>query len=193
MNEVVVCVGRHHHYHRPIFLATIIGEKSSVVRRPLEGADDGVCDNEWDRHLRHQYVMLEWVVCKHSCVIASEDSARDGTASLVILVVNFQVAKGVGGCESMARKFLALLSVAFLASPVSSGCSSDLLAVYRLSIRTFWEEEQFPKQYPEWRPPAQWSKTIGRISKKIGLKLFSFFAFKDFLTIADSDCSALAL
>ena len=66
----------------------------------------------------------------------------------------------------MAHHFLvfvcSLLSVALLSSPVSSDCSSDLLAVYKLSIRTFWDEEQFPKQYPEWRPPAQWSKTIGR-------------------------------
>ena len=80
----------------------------------------------------------------------------------MILSVKSQVAKGSEVSEIMAPKFLALLSIVFLASPVSSGCSSDLLAVYRLSIRTFWEEEQFPKQYPEWRPPAQWSKTIGR-------------------------------
>ena len=37
----------------------------------------------------------------------------------------------------------------------------DLLAVYRLSIFTNWSEAAFPRQYPQWRPPAQWSKTLG--------------------------------
>jgi hypothetical protein len=40
-------------------------------------------------------------------------------------------------------------------------CSPGNLAVYRLELRTFWSEERFPKQYPQWRPPPQWSKTIG--------------------------------
>ena len=49
------------------------------------------------------------------------------------------------------------------ASPVSSGteCDADKLAVYRVVFDTFWDRETFPKQYPEWRPPAQWSKLIG--------------------------------
>jgi hypothetical protein len=40
-------------------------------------------------------------------------------------------------------------------------CSPGNLAVYRLELRTFWSEGRFPKQYPQWRPPPQWSKTIG--------------------------------
>ena len=50
MNEVVVCEARH--LYRPIFLATIMRKKSSVVSRPLEGAHQGflflmiICDNE---------------------------------------------------------------------------------------------------------------------------------------------------
>ena len=28
-------------------------------------------------------------------------------------------------------------------------------------LETHWSEKMFPKQYPQWRPPAQWSKTIG--------------------------------
>ena len=27
-------------------------------------------------------------------------------------------------------------------------------------------EKMFPKQYPQWRPPAQWSKTVGKLAKK---------------------------
>lgn len=48
-----------------------------------------------------------------------------------------------------------------LAGTAGFPCSPGNLAVYRLELRTFWSEERFPKQYPQWRPPAQWSKTIG--------------------------------
>ena len=44
---------------------------------------------------------------------------------------------------------------------VSSSCPRDILAVYKIRLETFWSEERFPKQYPQWRPPAQWSKTVG--------------------------------
>ena len=43
----------------------------------------------------------------------------------------------------------------------SSSCPEDILAVYKIRLETFWSEERFPKQYPQWRPPAQWSKTVG--------------------------------
>ena len=42
-----------------------------------------------------------------------------------------------------------------------SNCDHDTLSVYKLVLETHWTEERFPKQYPLWRPPAQWSKTIG--------------------------------
>ena len=63
------------------------------------------------------------------------------------------------------------LLLASLSSPVNCSCSSEWLAVYRLSIRTFWDEDQFPKQYPEWRPPAQWSKSIGKLNFNYAQKL----------------------
>jgi len=44
---------------------------------------------------------------------------------------------------------------------VNSSCPRDILAVYKIRLETFWSEERFPKQYPQWRPPAQWSKTVG--------------------------------
>jgi len=43
----------------------------------------------------------------------------------------------------------------------TSTCPKDMLVVYRLSLRTEWDEKIFPKQFPQWRPAAQWSKTIG--------------------------------
>ena len=44
---------------------------------------------------------------------------------------------------------------------MTTACSTDSLAVYQIVLETHWSEEIFPKQYPQWRPPAQWSKTIG--------------------------------
>ncbi|CAG0917974.1 unnamed protein product [Notodromas monacha] len=41
-------------------------------------------------------------------------------------------------------------------------CGSDKLIVYRVTLETFWSPAAFPKHYPKWRPPAQWSKVIGR-------------------------------
>jgi len=40
-------------------------------------------------------------------------------------------------------------------------CQSSKLVVYKVTFETFWDREKFPKQYPEWRPPAQWSKLVG--------------------------------
>ncbi|CAL4063337.1 unnamed protein product [Meganyctiphanes norvegica] len=45
---------------------------------------------------------------------------------------------------------------------VELSCGEDKLTVYRLLAQTAWSREDFPKQYPEWRPPAQWSKIVGR-------------------------------
>ena len=50
-------------------------------------------------------------------------------------------------------------------------CSPGNLAVYRLELRTFWSEDKFPKQYPQWRPSAQWSRTIGKTSQVQGTKV----------------------
>lgn len=41
-------------------------------------------------------------------------------------------------------------------------CSADKLIIYKLVLHTFWTSSRFPKHYPQWRPPAQWSKLIGR-------------------------------
>ncbi|KAK2717092.1 hypothetical protein QYM36_007287 [Artemia franciscana] len=43
-----------------------------------------------------------------------------------------------------------------------SSCDPDRLTVFRVTLVTHWSRDKFPKQYPEWRPPAQWSKLIGR-------------------------------
>lgn len=40
-------------------------------------------------------------------------------------------------------------------------CRSNTLAIYSLKVYTFWNQKDFPKQYPLFRPPAQWSKVFG--------------------------------
>lgn len=40
-------------------------------------------------------------------------------------------------------------------------CNSDRLAIYKVVLHTYWTRDRFPKHYPDWRPPAQWSNTIG--------------------------------
>ncbi|KAL3192861.1 hypothetical protein MRX96_058383 [Rhipicephalus microplus] len=35
------------------------------------------------------------------------------------------------------------------------------LAQYRVTLATAWTASRFPKQYPMWRPPAQWSQLLG--------------------------------
>lgn len=45
-------------------------------------------------------------------------------------------------------------------------CQPDKLTVYKVILHTFWSREKFPKHYPDWRPPAQWSKVFGRSHDK---------------------------
>lgn len=40
-------------------------------------------------------------------------------------------------------------------------CRSNSLAMYNVTFVGNWSPELFPKHYPEFRPPAQWSKTFG--------------------------------
>merc|ERR1712088_693962 len=60
----------------------------------------------------------------------------------------------------------------------SNQCPDHRLAVYRLQLNTFWSEQVFPKQYPQWRPPAQWSKSVG-YSHRDSFSLFSLGAVVD--------------
>ena len=49
------------------------------------------------------------------------------------------------------------------ADVVKVPCQKDKLVVYKVIFSTYWSEENFPRQYPEWRPPAQWSKLVGKL------------------------------
>ncbi|KAJ9593766.1 hypothetical protein L9F63_027590, partial [Diploptera punctata] len=68
--------------------------------------------------------------------------------------------------RTMTRFALATVRVITFGAPyidrISDNCEADKLTVYKVILQTFWTRDQFPKHYPDWRPPAQWSKLIGR-------------------------------
>jgi len=38
----------------------------------------------------------------------------------------------------------------------------DKLVLYKISLKTYWSKARFPRHYPEWKPPAQFGKLIGK-------------------------------
>lgn len=60
------------------------------------------------------------------------------------------------------RRLAGTLLLAWLAAseaPPSAGCPG--LVQYRLTLATAWTASRFPRHYPKWRPPAQWSQLFG--------------------------------
>lgn len=68
---------------------------------------------------------------------------------------------------SAINNFIIFFSVYFSHFTISTAvfCRSNTLAVYSLKLYTFWNQKDFPKQYPLYRPPAQWSKLFGKLFK----------------------------
>ena len=70
--------------------------------------------------------------------------------------------------STMAAGLVSLALMATLSAFVSAGphsrdtCAPGKLVVYKVVVDTFWSKEKFPKQYPLWRPPAQFSKFLGK-------------------------------
>lgn len=46
---------------------------------------------------------------------------------------------------------------------VGKQCQPDHLTVYKVILHTYWNERLFPKHFPQWRPPAQWTKLVGNV------------------------------
>lgn len=91
-----------------------------------------------------------------------------------------------GGTESEA-----LVDSGGPASSFGEPCQPDKLTVYKVVLHTFWARDIFPKHYPDWRPPAQWSKVFGRSHDK-SFTLFrlgerSSAGVKEFAETARSD------
>lgn len=63
----------------------------------------------------------------------------------------------------MARLLLVMLlpALAAAATGETDVCNPDKMTVYKMVLHTYWTREKFPKHYPDWRPPAQWSKVYG--------------------------------
>ena len=72
-----------------------------------------------------------------------------------------------------ARLPLCLLMLVTQAMSQAAPCPQGMLAVYRLSLNTHWTQEKFPKQYPQWRPTPQWSKTVGKMTASITMRSIS--------------------
>lgn len=47
-------------------------------------------------------------------------------------------------------------------SDAAAACRAEPIVKYSLTLQTFWARKYFPKQYPRYRPRAQWSKLIGK-------------------------------
>lgn len=50
-----------------------------------------------------------------------------------------------------------------------SACTAWQPARYSLTFTGKWSQTAFPKQYPLFRPPAQWSSLLGKGSSAAGL------------------------
>lgn len=102
------------------------------------------------------------------------------TTSLFILLIN--VCIGVIWCPNYSY---ALSTNQNINSDVTV-CNADRLAVYKVVLQTYWTRELFPKHYPDWRPPAQWTKTFGE--NKCEFFFFFFYLYTpSFLFRIDSD------
>lgn len=68
----------------------------------------------------------------------------------------------MGLLSYLALHLLVLALIQVTQRTAASTCDTHILTVYKVLVKTYWSREDFPKQYPEWRPPAQWSKVLGR-------------------------------
>ncbi|XP_021707923.1 spondin-2 [Aedes aegypti] len=63
----------------------------------------------------------------------------------------------------------------------SESCSdSEALVFYRIKLATNWSKKLFPKHYPEFRPPPQWSITYGQSHNNS----YHLFRMKDYASPA---------
>ncbi|KOX80303.1 hypothetical protein WN51_08480 [Melipona quadrifasciata] len=52
----------------------------------------------------------------------------------------------------------------------------DKLALYKVTLRTYWSRARFPRHYPEWKPPAQFGKLIDGIELVKNVKICVFLS-----------------
>ncbi|XP_046643294.1 uncharacterized protein LOC124328524 isoform X2 [Daphnia pulicaria] len=113
---------------------------------------------------------------------------------VILLIVSLATAKPRSTKRSPPSSFVSTAAAAAAATAKERSpflCDPDKLMVYKVTLATHWSRTLFPKQYPEWRPPAQWSKVIGR-SHDSSYTLFrisqaSTEGFKEFTETGRSD------
>lgn len=54
-----------------------------------------------------------------------------------------------------------ILTTLMLVKTILNDCDPGTAALYNITLQTYWTTDNFPKQYPTWRPPAQWSAVYG--------------------------------
>lgn len=84
--------------------------------------------------------------------------------------------------STMATSSMPLPSLEATQPAPVSDCTLDRLAVYKVVLHTYWTRELFPKHYPDWRPTAQWTKTVGKL-KKIKNRFTFIFENSDLFTL----------
>lgn len=72
--------------------------------------------------------------------------------------------------------FAILLTLSICTLDTNGKCDHKTLALYEVQFDTFWNANDFPKHYPQWRPPASWSKMLGKLINKNHEKISNFIA-----------------
>lgn len=62
------------------------------------------------------------------------------------------------------------LTLSFAEPTNGTECTARGPASYILVFTGHWSPQTFPKQYPRFRPPAQWSKLMGKMSHQLSPK-----------------------
>ena len=94
---------------------------------------------------------------------------RRGSApgQLVVFSPRSQVMGAPGQATARGRALWALLLTALGSAAgrprgAESVCTARPLARYSITFTGKWSQTAFPKQYPLFRPPAQWSSLLGK-------------------------------
>ena len=57
---------------------------------------------------------------------------------------------------------LLMVILSFISVTLAQDCRLKRLARFNVTFEGLWKRSVFPKQYPLWRPPAQWGKVVGK-------------------------------
>lgn len=90
---------------------------------------------------------------------------------LLLLVSLLISADGRPNLKKDLKELKELKELKGLKGSLNKLCEPDRLTVYRVILNTFWNDKTFPKHFPQWRPPAQWSKLVGKLCSCVSVVL----------------------